>query len=133
MAAIGSLKSAEMIVLLTATPVALLTGATAVTVGGCGPLPPKPKMGSCPPPPHPATKAPNNNAASHGRTLEQLLNLYICSPFDLIQKTFGIMGDSVAESNKKPFFRAGPTAMQGLGRRKASRLSCGNQRVTGCG
>ena len=58
--AIGSLKAALIIVLLTGTPVALATGATAVTVGSGTTLAPVPKIGLCPPPlppPQPATKA----------------------------------------------------------------------------
>jgi hypothetical protein len=93
---IGSLKAAVMMVLLIATPVALLTGATAVTVGGVGGvgagstiLPPMPRIGACPslPPPHPAVKALSSNAINHGRTLKYLLKLFIFFPYYLIQKT----------------------------------------------
>src|SRR6185503_13737217 len=52
MEAIGSLNPAVMIVLLTATPVALLPGATAVTVGGAGGAS-NPRIGSRPLPPPP--------------------------------------------------------------------------------
>ena len=72
----ASLNAAVISVLLTATPVALTAGATAVTVGGRGGVS-KPRMGSLPPPPPQAARAPTNIAASHG--LMVLCSLFIDS------------------------------------------------------
>jgi hypothetical protein len=82
---IGSLKAAVIMVLLVATPVALLTGATAVTVGGTTGvtgLAPVPRMGDCPapPPPHPAANMLNSSAMHHDRTLEPHFRFLIFIP-----------------------------------------------------
>ena len=75
------LNAAVTRVPLIGTPVALLTGATAVTVGGNGATPPVPRMGSCPPPPPPppqlARRTLNAVARNHGNILEQRSNFFI--------------------------------------------------------
>lgn len=74
------LNAAVTRVPLIGTPVALLTGATAVTVGGNGATPPPvPRMGSCPPPPPPqlARRTLNAVARNHGNILEQRSDFFI--------------------------------------------------------
>jgi hypothetical protein len=72
--AIGSLKEAAMTGLLVATPVALLAGVTAVTVGASAAVvPPAPRIGArpwLPPPLHPASTALISKTMNNGRYLE---------------------------------------------------------------
>ena len=81
-AAMSVLKAATTTVLM-GTPVALLTGATAVTVGTSTAMPPVPRMGErpSPPPPQPAAKALNISAANHDRLFEDGLKMVICFLF----------------------------------------------------
>lgn len=78
-AAAMSVLNAAVTMVLIATPVALLTGATAVTVGESTAMPPVPSTGSRPslPPPQPATTALRSSAVNHVRLLEKLLNMFI--------------------------------------------------------
>jgi hypothetical protein len=86
--AIASLKAAEMTVISMGTPMALLIGTTAVTVGATGEtgmgatgetgtgataaMAPTPRIGSFPPL-HPAAKMQSGNAANHLGHLGRLL------------------------------------------------------------
>ena len=79
---IGALKAAVITVLLTATPVALLTGATAVTVGatatGTTTPPPLPRIGLWPPPPlQPAMKMVSKMASMCGNSRRGRFGLFI--------------------------------------------------------
>ena len=90
-AAMSLLKAALMIVLFSAIPVALFTGATAVTVGTGKAKPPTPRIGSRPwspppPPPHPANKPAVSNAMNHGRTMQYFSNFFIFFSLLMIQK-----------------------------------------------
>ena len=78
---IASLKVA-MILLLTATPVALLAGVVELTIGPTV-APPVPRMGSRPPPlpPQPATNAASRKGTRHRSLLDCFANLYIWFPF----------------------------------------------------
>src|SRR5580692_1313155 len=75
MPATGSLKVAVIIVVLVATPIALLAGVSVVTVGTRPATPCPPKMGSWPP--QPATKVLSSIAAMNIRYLELLRNLFM--------------------------------------------------------
>lgn len=88
--AIGSLKCAVTTVVLSATPVALLAGATDVTVGatmmgtgGAGWVtgaPFNPNMGAWLPPLHPARTMPASNAHNQGMPLVKLFAYFIFIP-----------------------------------------------------
>ena len=92
--AISLLKAAVMIVLLTGTPVALLTGATAVTVGTSTAIPPVPRIGSrpwSPPPPQPANDTVSSIPTNQVRFLKQLSNFFIICSLNLFQETVYVM------------------------------------------
>jgi hypothetical protein len=74
-----------MMSLFSGTPVALLAGATAVTVGGnivvcVTGVPFKPNIGLCPPPLQPDNKAPTNRTPNQDVPLAYLFKNFIFSP-----------------------------------------------------
>ena len=80
-----------MMSLFNGTPVALLAGATAVTVGGAivvcvTGVPCKPSTGDCPPPLQADSKTLTNNAANQGMPLAYLFKNFILFPnyFDIV-------------------------------------------------
>src|SRR5689334_19474180 len=69
-----------MILVLIGTPVALASGATAVTVGAAPrEAPPVPKICVPPPPPHPAANTLSNRTVNHLKNVEQLSIFFIGS------------------------------------------------------
>ena len=99
-----SVLNAATTTALMGTPVALLTGATAVTVGTSTAMPPVPRIGArpSPPPPQPAAKALMSSAMNHDRRVELGLKMYISFPFlfswCLNQKCFCHFDKAVAET-----------------------------------
>jgi hypothetical protein len=113
----GVLNAAVMLVVLTGTPVALLSGATPVTVGatptGATVPPPLPRIGLWPPPPlQPAmmmaTMLPNTIAGMRGKSREMGREIFIFVSGYLILDFVGVLGRMSAARDATTFhFEAG--------------------------